>query len=54
MRAVVFSKVGQGVETSVELHDAGLPHRIDGRICDLGKALAEEGIHRPWRMRQRC
>jgi hypothetical protein len=36
----------------VQLHDNRLAHRIDGRIGDLGKALAEEGIDRPRRMRQ--
>ena len=39
-------------ETGVQLDDNGLPHRIDGRIGDLGKALAEEGVDRPRCMRQ--
>jgi len=36
----------------MQLNDDGLPHRIDGRIGDLGKSLAEEGVDRTRRMRQ--
>ncbi len=47
-----IEQVRPGAETGMQLNDDGLPHRIDGRIGDLGKALAEEGVDRPRRVRQ--
>ncbi len=47
-----IQQVRPGAETGVQLDDNGLAHRVDGRIGDLGKALAEEGIDRPRRMGQ--
>ncbi len=37
----------------MQLNDNRFAHRIDGRIGDLGKALAEEGVDRPRRVGQR-
>ena len=41
-----IEKMRPGAETSVQLNDDGFAHRIDGRIRDLGKALAEEAVDR--------
>ena len=53
MRACGIEQVRPWAETRVQLDDAGLAQRIDGRIGDLGEALAEIVIDGARRARER-
>src|SRR5580698_84819 len=52
-RSLLVEQAWPWSESSMQLNDAGFAQRIDRRICNLGKTLAEIGIHRPRSTRQR-